>query len=81
MSMHLQKMMSDAGKVPSGINSSKPILELNPKHQLVLDLKEEQDDSKFHDLSHILYEQAMLIEGAQLDDPAGFVDLINKYLS
>jgi molecular chaperone HtpG len=81
MSMHLQKMMSDAGKAPTGVNSSKPILELNPNHKLVINLKEEQDDSKFSDLSNILYQQAMLIEGAQIDDPAGFVHLINNYIS
>jgi molecular chaperone HtpG len=81
MSMHLQKMMSDAGKVPAGINSSKPILELNPNHKLIAYLKEEQDDNKFSDLSFILYQQAMLVEGAQLDNPAQFVSLINKYLS
>lgn len=80
MSMHLQKMMADAGQMNTGANS-KPILEINPNHKLVKHLQQEQDDEKFADWTYFLHEQALLVEGAQLENPASFVNLINKYLS
>jgi len=59
---------------------SKPVFEINPDHALVIKLKSEQDDSRFEDLSNILYDQAILGEGAQLDDPAAFVRRLNGLL-
>ncbi|WP_119344312.1 molecular chaperone HtpG [Facilibium subflavum] len=80
MSMHLQKMMADAGQTMMPGMGGKPILEINPEHKFVSHLKEEQDDARFADWSNILLQQALLTEGAQLDDPAEFVKLTNKYL-
>ena len=57
-----------------------PVLELNPKHALVQRLKETTDDAAFADLAHVLYDQAMLAEGGELDDPAIFVRRINKLI-
>ena len=59
---------------------SKPVFEINPDHALVIKLKSEQDDTRFEDLSNILYDQAILGEGAQLDDPAAFVRRLNGLL-
>jgi molecular chaperone HtpG len=59
---------------------SKPILEVNPSHRLVERLKTEKDDSKFNDYAHVLFDQALLAEGGQLDDPASFVRRINALL-
>jgi molecular chaperone HtpG len=59
---------------------SKPILEVNPTHRLVERLKTEKDDSKFNDYAHVLFDQALLAEGGQLDDPASFVRRINALL-
>ena len=59
---------------------SKPVFEINPDHALVIKLKSEQDDVRFEDLSNILYDQAILGEGAQLDDPAAFVRRLNGLL-
>jgi molecular chaperone HtpG len=57
-----------------------PVLELNPKHPLVQRLKDTADDSGFADLAHVLYDQAMLAEGGELDDPATFVRRVNRLI-
>jgi molecular chaperone HtpG len=57
-----------------------PILELNPKHALVERLKDTADDTAFSELAHVLYDQAMLAEGGDLDDPAIFVRRVNKLI-
>jgi molecular chaperone HtpG len=57
-----------------------PILEVNPKHPLVERLKEMTDDASFSDLAHVLYDQAMLAEGGELDDPAVFVRRVNRLI-
>ena len=56
----------------------KPILEINPKHPVVLRLKYEE--AKFDDWTAVLFEQALLAEGGQLDDPATFVKRINELM-
>jgi molecular chaperone HtpG len=80
MSIHLQKMMSDAGQKTMPGAGSKPFLEVNPDHKFIKDLQLEQDDEKFSDWTNLLYQQALLIEGAQLENPASFVSLLNRYL-
>ncbi|MDF2940325.1 MAG: htpG [Gammaproteobacteria bacterium] len=77
MSMHLQRMMAAAGQA---VPISAPILELNPKHDLLKHLQNEQDETKFADWTMILFEQALLAEGGQLEDPASFVKRVNRYL-
>jgi molecular chaperone HtpG len=57
-----------------------PVLELNPKHPLVERLKATADEAAFSDLAHVLYDQAMLSEGGELDDPAVFVQRVNKLI-
>ncbi len=75
MSGNLARLMKAAGqKAPA----SKPILEINPKHPVVLRLKYE--DKKFDDWAAVLFDQALLAEGGQLDDPAGFVKRINQLM-
>lgn len=59
---------------------SKPILEINPAHLLVLRLKDESNQAHFDDLSLILLEQAILSEGGQLEDPASFIKRFNEVL-
>lgn len=77
MSAHLQRLLKAAGQA---MPESKPILELNPEHRLVKRLRDEQDDDRFSELSHLLFEQSVLAEGGQLEDPAGFVRRLNKLL-
>ncbi|MGJ8619865.1 MAG: molecular chaperone HtpG [Methylophilaceae bacterium] len=59
---------------------AKPVLEINPEHRLVEKLKAEKDDAKFNDYTRILFDQALLAEGGQLDDPASFVRRVNALL-
>ena len=57
-----------------------PILELNPKHPLAVRLKDTLDEAAFADLAQLLYDQAMLAEGGELDDPAAFVRRVNRLI-
>ena len=77
MAMHMQKILQQAGH---DLPASKPILEINPGHALVERLKIETDDTRFADWTHVLFDQAMLSEGGQLEDPAGFVHRLNELL-
>jgi molecular chaperone HtpG len=75
MSGNLARLLKAAGqKAPA----SKPILEINPKHPVVLRL--ESEDKKFDDWAAVLLDQALLAEGGQLDDPATFVKRINQLM-
>ncbi|MCX7095514.1 MAG: molecular chaperone HtpG [Methylobacter sp.] len=80
MSLNMERIMKDAGQGFGMGMGRKPIFELNPTHALVVRMKEEQDDSRFADLTHILFDQAILSEGGQLDDPAAFVHKLNGLL-
>ncbi len=75
ISGNLGRLLKSAGqKVPD----SKPFLEINPHHPMVQRLKYEE--AKFADWSHILFDQALLAEGGQLEDPASFVKRLNDLL-
>ena len=78
MPIHLQQVMKQAGHQ---LPDSKPILEINPDHVLVGRLKQEHNDVRFAEWSRLLFEQAMLAEGAQLEDPAAFVKRMNSLLA
>ena len=75
LSGNLLRMLKAAGQ---SAPDSKPILEINPHHPLVQRLKYEE--AKFDDWSSILFDQALLAEGGQLGDPAGFVKKLNDML-
>ena len=77
MGLQLQRLLKAAGQE---VAESKPILELNPEHKLIIKLKDEKDDDRFKELSHVLFGQAVLAEGGQLKDPALFVQQVNKLL-
>ncbi|MGR8934327.1 MAG: molecular chaperone HtpG [Gammaproteobacteria bacterium] len=77
MSLNMERIMKEAGQKMPG---SKPIFEINPDHALVTRLKDEQDDQRFADLTLILFDQAILAEGGQLEDPAEFVHKLNGLL-
>jgi len=73
----MREMLSAAGhKAPVAI----PSLELNPEHKLVRRLDAETDPARFERLALLLFEQAVLAEGRQLDDPAAFVARLNELL-
>jgi molecular chaperone HtpG len=73
MSGNLERLLKSAGQK---VTHSKPILEINPYHPMIQRLKSEE--VHFADWSHILFDQALLAEGGQLDDPASFVSRINS---
>jgi len=77
MAMHMQRILKEAGH---DMPISKPILEINPDHPIVKQLGGEKSKKKFDDWSAILFDQALLAEGGQLEDPAGFVARLNKML-
>ena len=75
MSEHLKRMLKQAGQ---NAPDSKPILELNPEHPFIQRLKIEKD--QFDEWVNVLFDQAVLAEGGQLEDPAGFVRRLNMLL-
>jgi molecular chaperone HtpG len=77
ISRTMARILKEAGQQAP---SSKPIFELNPNHSLIVRLRDEADTERFSDLTQILFDQAVLAEGGQLDDPAGFVRRLNALL-
>ena len=77
MGAQMRRIMEAAGQ---DIPDTKPILEVNPAHPLALMLDQEADEDRFSDLANIVLDQATLVEGGQLDDPAGYVARLNKLL-
>ena len=77
LSGNLERMLKAAGQK---INASKPILEINPTHPLLEKLKAGVAENEFSDWSHLLFEQSLLAEGGQLEDPAGFVKRLNTLI-
>ena len=77
MGAQMRRIMEAAGQE---VPESKPILEVNPAHPLAQMLDQEVDEDRFADLASIVFDQANLAEGGQLDDPAAYVSRLNKLL-
>jgi molecular chaperone HtpG len=77
MSANLARVLKSVGQ---DAPQTKPIMEINATHPLVERLEGEQDGDKFSDLSKVLFDQAQLAEGGQLDDPAAFVRRLNSLM-
>ena len=75
MSMQLARMLKQAGQQAPEV---KPVLEVNPEHALV---KKLDGSVHFHDLAHILFDQALLAEGGLPADPAAYVKRVNALLA
>lgn len=75
MGGNLERLLKQAGQQ---VNQAKPILEINPHHPMVQRLKTEE--KHFDDWTHILFDQALLAEGGQPEDPAAFVKRLNDLL-
>jgi molecular chaperone HtpG len=74
---NLQRIMKSVGqKAPDW----KPILEINPRHPLVQRMKADPASARLDDMSHVLFDQSLLAEGGQLEDPAGFVKRLNELM-
>lgn len=75
LTAQMERLLKAAGqKVPS----TKPILEINPEHRLIQDLKQDLDKVLFGEWVLLVFEQAVLAEGGQLEDPAAFVSRMNR---
>ena len=77
-SLQMERMMRAMGQ--SGFGEIKPILEVNGEHPLVASLRECDDESHIEDVSAVLLDQALLVGGAELKDPADFVKRLNRLL-
>ncbi len=77
LALHMRRMLEQAGQA---MPDSKPILEINLDHPLVKQLSEVESDEDFSEWASLLYEQAVLAEGGQLEDPAGFVQRVNRLM-
>ena len=75
MSSHLSRMLKQAGQ---SAPKAMPILEVNAEHPLV---KRLESDPRFEDLAQVLFDQALLAEGGQLEDPAAYVQRVNRMLT
>ncbi len=78
MAANLQRMLKSAGHA---MPTTQPILEINPTHALVIGLNDEANAGKLESWANLLFEQALLAEGGQLDDPAAFVNRMNDLLA
>jgi len=77
MSQNLARVLKQLGQdapMPT------PIMELNVEHPLVARLEKEKDKDRYSELANLLYDQALLAEGGQLEDPAGFVHRLNRLM-
>lgn len=77
MGAQMRRILEQAGQA---LPDSKPSFELNPEHPLVKKLEQESSEERFADLAKVLFEQANLAEGAQLEDPAAYVQRLNRLL-
>jgi molecular chaperone HtpG len=75
LSGNLERLLKAAGQK---INKTLPILEINPAHPLIARLNGDREGARFGDWSMVLFDQALLAEGGQLEDPAGFVKRLNS---
>ena len=77
LSTNLERILKAAGQQ---VHGAKPVLEINPAHPIIRRLRSESDEARFADWSHILFDQATLAEGGQIDDPATFVRRLNELM-
>ena len=77
MAMHMRRMLEQAGQA---MPDSKPVLEVNLDHHLLKQVSAIESDDEFKDWAVLLFEQALLAEGGQLEDPAGFVQRVNRLM-
>ncbi len=77
ISGNLERILKAAGQNTPNV---KPILEINPNHDLIKKLDTYQGNSEFDEYASVIFDQALLSEGGQLEDPVSFVKKINQLL-
>ena len=78
-SLQMQQMLRAMGQ--KDLPALKPTLEINPDHEIVKKLLSRSDDPLTEDAAWLLFDQALLMEGVPLQDPAGFVQRLNRVLN
>jgi len=77
MGMQMRRVLESAGQA---LPESKRIFEVNPSHPLVEKLEKEEDSERFNNLALVIFDQAKLAEGTQLEEPANYVARLNELL-
>lgn len=77
MGEQMRRIMEQAGQP---VPEVKPTLEINPTHPLIEKMDQESDEERFGDFASIIFDQASLAEGRQIQDPAAYVNRLNKLL-
>lgn len=77
MMAQMMKQMGQGGDMPA----PKPILQINPNHEIIGKLKDSADQNLINDAAFVLFDQAKLFDGMQLDDTAGFISRMNRIMS
>lgn len=76
--LQMQSLLKAMGQ--SDMPETKPILEVNPEHEILAKIKETSDDALINDVSFLLLDQALLVEGVEIKEPAAFVKRLNRVL-
>ena len=77
MALYMQHLLKQAGH---DMPASRPVLEVNPTHPIIERIKSKPDEKDFDGWAELLLEQAVLAEGGQLENPAGFVARLNTLM-
>jgi molecular chaperone HtpG len=75
----MQQMLKQMGQ--GNLPNVKPILEINPNHEILQKLSDLSDQTLLHDISFLLLDQAKMQEGMKLEDTAGFTKRLNKFIA
>jgi molecular chaperone HtpG len=78
-SLQMQQMLKAMGQADFPV--PKPTLEINPEHEIVKKLLARPEDAQTEDAAWLLFDQALLMEGVALKDPAAFVKRLNRVLN
>jgi molecular chaperone HtpG len=81
MSSHLARLLKQSGQSAPSTGSQMPILEVNATHALLKRLESSSEGERFDDLAQIVFDQALLAEGGQLENPAAYVQRVNRLLT
>ncbi len=76
----MAQMMAQMGNA-AGVPPIKPILQINPKHEILTKLKDSADQNLIDDAAHVLFDQAKIFEGIEIEDTAGFISRMNRIMS
>ena len=77
----MYQMMKQMGQAPVDMPEPAPILQINPKHELIMKLKDSPDQNLVNDAASVLLDQAKLFDGKELDDTASFIVKLNRIMA